>query len=146
MIKPSFAYKRYHSAQQRFFKQVLDNFFSQTLKAHFGPVIREKLIEELILLLEQYSPEAKKIKPGQILWTALDKNTRGDSPNRKFVPVILTIISEEDIKELAKGKPMSRITKKAIVRMYKEAYIQGGILSSRDVSLLTLRSLKIMRR
>ena len=102
MIKPSFAYKRYNSAKQRFLKQVLDNFLSQTLSRHFGPVLREKLVEELIILFDKYSPEAKKLRPGQVLWTALDKSTRGDSPNRRFVPVILSLITEEDIGELAK--------------------------------------------
>lgn len=141
MIKPSFAYKRYDSAKQRFLKQLLDNFLSQTLSRHFGPVLREKLVEELITLFDKYSPEAKKLRPGQVLWTALDKNTRGDSPNRRFVPVILSLITEEDIGELAKGKPVSKITEKAIARIINEAYEQGGILSTRDISLLTLRSL-----
>jgi len=146
MIKPSFAYKRYNSANQRFLKQVLDNFLSQTLSRHFGPLLREKLVEELIILFNKYSPEAKKLKPGQVLWTALDKSTRGDSPNRRFVPVILSLITEEDIGELAKGKPVSKITEKAIARIIYEAYKQGGILSTRDVSLLTLRSLSATSR
>jgi hypothetical protein len=35
---------------------------------------------------------------------------------------------------------MSKITERAIVRMIQEAYQQGGILSSRDLGLITLRN------
>ncbi|MBU4445829.1 DUF1670 domain-containing protein [bacterium] len=98
------------------------------------------MVEELIILFDKYSPEAKNLRPGQVLWTALDKSTRGDSPNRRFVPVILSLITEEDIGELAKGKPVSKITEKSIARIINEAYKQGGILSNRDISLLMLRS------
>ena len=70
---------------------------------------------------------------------ALDKTTRGDSPKRKYVPVVLSVICEEDIQLLTQGANMSKITEKAIVRMIREAYQQGGILSSRDIGLITLR-------
>lgn len=40
---------------------------------------------------------------------------------------------------MAQGTPMSAITRAAIARIIKEAYAQGGILSSRDIGLLTLR-------
>ncbi|MBE9541390.1 MAG: DUF1670 domain-containing protein, partial [Proteobacteria bacterium] len=85
-------------------------------------------------------PEVKRIKPGQILWNALDINTRGDSPNRRYVPVVLSVITENDVEQLANGVPMSVVANNAIARMYKEAYEQGGILSTRDIGLLTLRS------
>ena len=44
-----------------------------------------------------------------------------------------------DIAQLAHGTPMTQIARQAIGRMIQEAYSQGGILSSRDLGLLTLR-------
>jgi len=81
-----------------------------------------------------------RLKPGQILRTALDKRTWGDSPNRKYVSVILTPVSEEDVHQLTDGQRMTTITRNAYARMFREAYKQGGILSTRDISLLTLRT------
>lgn len=139
MISQSYAYKHYNAAKHRFLKQVVINFLSSMLSQHYGPVLLEKMAIELIELFEQYAPEVSRLKPGQILWTALDKRTRGDSPNRKYVPVVLTIISNDDIDQLTKCEQMTTITKNAYARMFREAYEQGGILSTRDISLLTLR-------
>ena len=115
------------------------NFFARECPRFFGPVLREKIADELLSLFESVSPEISRIKPGQILWNALDQNTRGDSPKRKYVPVILTITSEEDVQLLVEGVHMSRIAENTIARMIREAYSQGGILSSRDLGLITLR-------
>jgi hypothetical protein len=131
--------KRYKAAKERFFKPAVVNFFAREFPRLFGPLMREKLAEELITLFETLSPETKRIKPGQILWNALDKRTRGDSPNRRYVPVVLSLITEDDIEQLTTGLPMSHITKKAVARIMTEAYAQGGILSSRDIGLLTLK-------
>jgi hypothetical protein len=139
MIKAPDSVLRYQSAQQRFLKPILKTFFARECPKLFGPIIREKLADELISLFEAVAPERSRLKHGQVLWVALDKNTRGDSARRRFVPVVLTLISQEDVELLTRGVPMSEITKRAIARMIREAYDQGGILSSRDLGLITLR-------
>jgi len=53
-------------------------------------------------------PLKDHLKPGQIVWNAVDIRTRADSKNPKFVPVILTLISEKDIEKLTKGVPHVR--------------------------------------
>lgn len=131
--------KRYSSAKTRFLKPVIMNFFSSEFPKLFGPIIREKLADELITLFESNCPKVKRLKPGQLLWNALDKNTRGDSPLRKYVPVVLSVVTEADILQLENGLLPSVIAKNTIARIIKEAYQQGGILSTRDVALITLR-------
>ena len=139
MIKAPDSVKRYHSAKARFLKPVIMNFFARECPRFFGPTMREKLATELINLFEAVAPEHSRLKPGQILWNALDKNTRGDSPRRRYVPVVLTLTCEEDLDQLTHGVPMNRIAEQSIARMIREAYEQGGIMSSRDLGLLTLR-------
>lgn len=140
MTKIPDGFKRYNAARYRFFKPVVVNFFASEFPKLFGPIMRERLADELIALFEALAPETKRIRPGQMLWNALDKNTRGDSPNRRYVPVVLSIITAEDVDQLIRGAPMSTISKHAIARIIREAYDQGGILSSRDIGLLTLRA------
>jgi hypothetical protein len=139
MNTPSESVKRYNSARARFLKPVIASFFEREFPRMFGPVLREKVADELIALFETTAPDRTYLKPGQMLWNALDKHTRGDSPNRRYVPVILTVITEEDVALLARGTPMSEIAEHAVARMFEEAYQQGGILSSRDIGLLRLR-------
>jgi hypothetical protein len=131
--------KRYQSAKARFLKPVIAHFFAREFPRVFGPVIREKIADELIKLFEALAPETSRLKPGQLLWNALDKDTRGDSPKRRYVPVVLSVICEEDVAMLTQGVHMSKIMERSIVRMIREAYQQGGILSSRDIGLITLR-------
>jgi hypothetical protein len=140
MIKAPDSVKRYNAAKHRFLRPVLINFFAREFPKLFGPVMRERIAEELIDLFEKTTPEVKRIKPGQILWNALDKNTRGDSPNRRYVTVVLSVITENDVEQLVNGVPMSVVANNAIARMIKEAYKQGGVLSSRDIGLLTLKN------
>jgi len=140
MIKAPDSVKRYNAAKHRFLRPVLINFFAREFPKLFGPVMRERITDELIDLFEKTTPETNRIKPGQILWNALDKNTRGDSPNRRYVTVVLSVITENDVEQLANGVPMSVVANNAIARMYKETYKQGGVLSTRDMGLLTLRS------
>lgn len=139
MIRKADSIKRYSSAKTRFLKPVIMSFFRNEFPKFFGPVIREKLADELIKLFENNCPDVKRLKPGQLLWNALDKKTRGDSPFRKYQPVVLSIVTEEDIKQLENGVLPSDIAKKAIARIFKETYQQGGILSTRDAALITLR-------
>lgn len=136
---PSDSVKRYNSAKARFLKPIIANFFAQECPRLFGPILRNKIADELIALFEKTAPDVARIKPGQMLWNALDKDTRGDAPNRRYVPVILTMITEEDTTLLTQGMPMSKVAEQAVARMIKEAYQQGGILSSRDIGLLRLR-------
>lgn len=139
MLEISFSQKRYSSAKKRFLKPAIIGFFAREFPKFFGPIIREKLADELSSLLEGLSPESQRLKPGQILWNALDKRTRADSPKVKYIPVVLSIITEEDIELLSKGIAMSQINKRAIARMLRQADAQGAVLSMRDVGLLTLR-------
>jgi hypothetical protein len=149
VIKASDSVKRYHSAKSRFLKPVIMNFFARECPRFFGPTMREKLADELIGIFEALAPERSRLKPGQLLWNALDKNTRGDSPRRRYVPVVLTLICKKDLDQLTHGLPMNKIAEQSIARMIREAYEQGGILSSRDLGLLTLRHgswISIMRK
>jgi hypothetical protein len=139
MIEAPDAVRRYESAKHRFLKSGIINFFERELPKLFGPVMREKLADELIALISQAMPEKEHVKPGQVVWNALDIKTRGDSPERRFVPVILTLIAEEDCKRLAEGTKMSEIAEKAVARITREAFEQGAILSMRDIGLLTWR-------
>jgi hypothetical protein len=131
--------KHYHSAQGRFLKPVIMDFFARECPRFFGPLMREKIADELLALFEASAPAQSRVQPGQLVWNALDRHTRATSPHRRCVPVILTLISEDDIEQLVRGVPMRTIGEQSIARMMREAYAQGGLLSSRDVGLLTLR-------
>lgn len=136
MIRKPDAVRKYHTAHDRFLKPAIVNFFAQEFSGHFGPIVRENIADELVSLFNSLCPETSRLKPGQMPWNALDKHTRADSPKRRYKPVILTVVHDSDIEMFEKQKPIPEIRKYVVARMMKEAYKQGGILSTRDLSLI----------
>jgi hypothetical protein len=132
--------KQYASAKARMLKPVIQQFFAREFPNLFGPVMRSRLAEALLELFESQYRQISMLQPGQVLWNALDKRTRGDSPNRRFVPVVLTLVAEEDIQRRLEGESLKEVAAHATARVLNEAYQQGGLLSMRDIHLLTWRS------
>jgi DNA-binding CsgD family transcriptional regulator len=135
MIQKTYGEKHYRSAHDRFLKPMLVQFLVCELR-YLGPVTAANVADELIRIFEENVPQQDRLKHGQMLWNALDKNTRGDSPNRKQKAVILSVVTDEDVAMCLQGKPTKQIRKQVIARMMKEAYQQGGILSTRDIGLI----------
>ncbi|NDV60783.1 DUF1670 domain-containing protein [Bacteroides sp. 519] len=136
MIRTPDAIRKYRPAHDRFLKPAIVNFLTREFAGYFGPVVRENIADMLIDIFEENAPQTTRIKHGQILWNALDKNTRADWKNRKYKPVVLTLVSEKDIDLFIKGVPSKQIKKQVIARIMNEAYGQGGLLSTRDISLI----------
>lgn len=140
MLKTPDHIRRYQSAHDRLLIPAIANFFSKEFPGFFGPVVRVNIAQSLVALFESLCPEKSRFKPGQLLWNALDKNTRADSPKRKYKPVILTIVSDQDITDFEKKISIRKIRENVIARVTREAYQQGGTLSARDISLLLVQN------
>jgi len=140
MIKKPDSYKRYHSSISRFLKPVLINFFRREFPRLLGPILCQRLVDELLNILNNFLIFKDTINPGQVLWYAVDKSTRADSRNCKLVPVVLTLINQKDCEQLSSGVPISKIAAQSIARMTLESYSQGALLSMRDIELLTWRT------
>jgi len=102
----------------------------------FGPVVRENIADALIDLFNSLCPESSRLKPGQIVWNALDKRTRADSENRRYKPVILSLVTDDEVSMFEDNSSVTAIRKNVMARMIKEAYQQGAVMSTRDLSLL----------
>jgi hypothetical protein len=136
MIPKPTSVKKYSSAHDRFLKPAIVNFFKREFCGMFGPVVRENIADALIDLFESLCPESSRLKPGQLVWNALDKRTRADSDNRRYKPVILSLVTDDDISMFEKGSSVALIRQNVMARMIREAYQQGAVLSTRDLSLL----------
>lgn len=136
MIKTPDGVRKYRSAHDRFLKPAIINFFAREFSGYFGPIVRENIAQELIDIFEENAPPLTHIKHGQMLWNALDKNTRPDWDNRRYKPVVLTLVDQQDIDLFVKEAPIKQIKQQVIARITKQAYSQGGLLSTRDISLI----------
>lgn len=136
MLPISSASKHYSSAHKRFLKPAIENFFKTELTKSFGPNVRSFIADELIKIFQENNRDINSIKPGQVLWNAIHKDTRADSYNMKLVPVILTLVSDDDISKLENGLTIQEHRQNVVARILQEAYFQNALLSMRDVSLL----------
>jgi hypothetical protein len=139
MIEQSAARKHYSSAKERFLKDMLSRFLMRELPRMFGSILREKIVDEIIKIINRIKIPKDHIEPGQMLWIAIDKETRPDSPNRRHKPIILTLITAEECRRLSDGEKMKKIAGESIARIMREAYSQGALLSMRDIELFTWR-------
>ena len=130
------AIKAYRSAHKRFFKPAIENFFKTEFTKSFGPNVRSFIADELIKIFQENNRDINSLKPGQLLWNAVHKNTKSGAHNMKLVPVILTLVSDDDISKLENGLKIPEHRQNVIARMLKEAYSQDALLSMRDVSIL----------
>lgn len=103
--------------------------------------IAETLVDDFMDLIEAYSPSKDKVKPGQMVWmaTAIDEK-HGYGKKMKDIqqlPVILTTVSDEDLKKYASGERLRDIAKHRVVRMTIEAKKQGGTLAQSELAVIT---------
>jgi hypothetical protein len=139
MIAQPQAQKHFGSARKRFLQSSIESFLDREFPRTFGPVIREKVAEKIVDLIDQQLPAKDHLRPGQCVWNAVSIATRPDSPNCRLVPVILTLVDSSDVQQLAGGIPMSAIARQSIARICREAFEQGALLSMRDIGLLVWR-------
>lgn len=105
-----------------------------------GPMIVDLFVEKLNTLVDEFCPPTNRLRMGQLLWFAVAKDEKpsyGKSMDRtRIVPVVLTVVSSEDIERFKDGVHLKEIRKGVEARLYREAYEQGGVLSEADLSVI----------
>jgi hypothetical protein len=149
-MKKDYKASMYAGVAQKGFKPALKQFMLKEFPSLMGPKVLDLFISEIEKLIDAYYPPLSIIKPGQVLWYAVAKE---DKPtcnktmkDTKLVPVILTLITTEDIEQLLAGKVLSSIQKDMIIRMYNEAFEQGGVLATADISVLIRRNISTISK
>jgi hypothetical protein len=135
--RPDRHQKHYRSAHKRLLQACVARFFAEHFPKLFGPVICERLAADVLALIERQLRPTAQLRPGQCLWNAVAIETRADSPRLKLVPVVLTLVDQQDIARREAGASIGEIKRHALARILEEAYQQGALLSMRDVGLLT---------
>jgi predicted transcriptional regulator len=105
-----------------------------------GDKVQQMFAEDLIRLIDSNLKEPWRMDVGQVLWLAADLNERPrygkNAKDIKLIPVSLTLVNNEDLLARSNGFTEREVREMKIVRLFKEAYLQGGLLSNNDVALL----------
>jgi len=143
-------YDIYRSIEQKTFRSALFHFVKKEYGFTMGNLALDRFCGDVEELVKEYYPSRDHIKPGQMIWYAVAEDEKPSYAKRiaetKMVPVVLTIVSEEDIEEMKKGTKLSEIKKRMIIRLHTEAKEQGGVLSELDTKVIIKMSLPAISR
>jgi predicted transcriptional regulator len=105
-----------------------------------GDKIQQMFASEVVDLVDKCYKDPWKLDVGQILWSgvkASEKPSYGkNSKNTTFAPIVLTLISKKDLEMKNAGYSDREIRETKVVRLFKEAYEQGTLLTHSDVAFL----------
>jgi hypothetical protein len=106
----------------------------------FGPAVTRLFSERIDELYERFHPPGSRFRAGQCLWIAVaveDVPTRNKRIEQtRLVPVILDLVTAEDVEDAVAGSVRAKTRPKKILRLFHQAFAQGGVLTEADVSLL----------
>jgi hypothetical protein len=121
-------------------REAMRNFIRREFPRLGGPWVIELFVDKLPQLVDRYHIERDKLQPGQTLWSAvaIDEAPGYRKPiyATRQVPVVLTLVNQEDIRAMRQGLSWTKILQGELVRAMKEAHAQGGLLTTSDLSVL----------
>ena len=131
---------QYRPQSGKTLREAIRNFIRREFPRLGGPWVIEMFVDKLLQLVDRYHIERDKLQPGQTLWSAvaIDEAPGYHKPMyaTRQVPVVLTLVNQEDIRAMRQGLPWTKILQGELVRAMKEAHAQGGLLTTSDLSVL----------
>lgn len=129
----------------------LVNRFREKYRFMGGDEITQFIVDDILSLVEEAYRPMEMMKKGQLLWDGIlikQKRKPGKALTMKETrtkPIVLTLITEEDIEKLKNRVKMKEIRKGISERITNEAFAQGTVLNQIDIGLiLTLSRCSIM--
>ena len=104
------------------------------------PRIAEAMVKDILSVCDSFRKDSSSIGTGQILWPAVlvsEKHGNGKTLARtRTKNVILSIVTDQDIKDYSEGIKPKEIFARRIARIATEAYSQGALLAQTDIALI----------
>jgi Protein of unknown function (DUF1670) len=138
--RPSTYAHVYDASKRKSLRSSLCHLLQTEFPGVFGPAVTRLFADKVDALYEQFHPPRSRVRAGQVFWAAVAAD---DPPSRdkriestRLVPVVLDLVTPQDIDKTAQRGVRADIRRDKILRLFRQAYEQGGVLSYADVSLL----------
>jgi hypothetical protein len=130
----------YDSSDRKTFRSALCHLLQSEFPATFGPAVTQLFSERVEQVFDRFHPDRSRFKVGQVLWAAVavdDPPARGKKmEDTRLVPVVLDLVTAADIDDAIATGRRDQTRRNKILRLFRQAYEQGAVLSYPDVSLL----------
>ena len=105
-----------------------------------GELTANRLAEHLEQLFHEHHPPTQRMRMGQMLWPAVAKEETGAYGKRiqdtKLKPVVVNVLTHHDFRDMIHGVRRSEIRRKIAIRLFDEAFSQGGVFTEVDVAAI----------
>lgn len=126
--------------------KTLSNVLRQLFVSQFGyenkVLFAEAMIERILETIDTFVRPATLLRPGQVLWMAVandgSKHAHQSMKEIPQVPVILDLVTDDDLSALANGTKWTVVRRQRHARLLEQAFAQGGVLAQGDLAALTL--------
>jgi hypothetical protein len=130
----------YDATERKTFRNALCHLLQTEFPGVFGPAVTQLFSESIAQLYERFHPPGSRFAAGQCLWISVaidDPPRRGKFiEHTRLVPVVLDLVTAEDLEDAVTGSVRAKTRPKKVLRLFRQAYDQGGLLTEADVSLL----------
>jgi hypothetical protein len=150
---------RYSSIPKRNFRNAIIRLLEEQFKVLGSHKVLQMIADEIVNLHKEFYPEIEKQSFGHIAWRTTSADSKKPSygtrvEDYEVKTVILPLIAEEDIDMRIRsyyGKQDNYEKQDArdirvMARLIKSAYLQGGLLSGAELSVLLNRSMGTIGR
>ena len=138
--RPSTYAHVYDASKRKTFRSSLCHLLATEFPGVFGPTVTRLFADHIDALYERFHPPCSRMRAGQVFWAAVAVDDRPSRDKRmentRLVPVVLDLVTPQDIDHTAQRGRRAHIRRDKILRLFRQAYDQGGVLSYADVSLL----------
>jgi hypothetical protein len=138
-IPPNYK-QTYDASKRKTFRSSLCHLLQTEFPGVFGPAVTQLFAERIDALYERFHPPRSRLRVGQVFWAAVavdDPPSRDKRiENTRLVPVILDLVTPQDIDAIRHCHRHKQIRQDKVVRLFRQAYEQQAVLSYADVSLL----------
>lgn len=147
----------YKAITQKTFKNAVIRLLENEYKLIGSHKVIKMIAEDIEDLRRSFYPDVANFGKGTLIWTTTSRDAKKGKVGKKsceypMVTIALPYITDEDVKERtrdysskAKGRHESRQAEiKRLVRIIKEAYRRGGLLTIAELSIIMNRSTNII--
>ena len=130
----------YGPMKNKTFAGALSAFFERECPHLGGERIRKVLVQSIVDIVDRFYPRTTHLRPGQTPWITVDRNESSAYGKKmtetKMTSVILDLVTPQDTDDRINGKRTRQIRKEALGRLCKQAYEQGGCLTTAELCIL----------
>jgi hypothetical protein len=130
----------YDASDRKTFHAAVCHLLQTEFPGIFGPAITRLLADKIDEVYERFHPPRSRFQLGQVFWVGVAVDDPPSHHKRiedtRLVPIVLDLVTTQDIDETRTKGLRLQTRRSKIIRLFRQAYEQGAVLSLADVSLL----------